>query len=124
MNPDFFYALEQKLQHPETRYSADALDEVLAEAFLEFASSGNVYDKTMILHALAQGPVGDGPPVTEMHDYAMRPLAPEVVLVTYRSVHKSDDGKVDKNVRRSSIWSCLNGRWQMLFHQGTIIPPG
>jgi hypothetical protein len=43
-------------------------------------------------------------------------LAPGVVLVTYRAgrQHGSEASL------RSSIWKRIDGRWQMLFHQGTV----
>jgi hypothetical protein len=45
-------------------------------------------------------------------------LAPEVALVTYRS-QKTRPGGTTQRANRSSIWKKMDGRWQMIFHQGT-----
>jgi hypothetical protein len=42
-------------------------------------------------------------------------LAPDVVLATYRVV----DETRKQHTLRSSIWKLKDGRWQMVFHQGT-----
>jgi glyoxylase I family protein len=48
-----------------------------------------------------------------MEDFAVARLGVGVALVTYRS-------RDPRHARRSSIWVRRNGRWQMVFHQGTL----
>ncbi|WP_370676933.1 DUF4440 domain-containing protein [Pleomorphomonas sp. PLEO] len=57
-----------------------------------------------------------------MHEFAVHSIASDAVLVTYRSSRRRSDGTVGKSTLRSSIWKLIDGRWQMLFHQGTIVP--
>jgi hypothetical protein len=47
-------------------------------------------------------------------------LAPGVVLVTYRAGREHGSEASSEASLRSSIWKRIDGRWQMLFHQGTV----
>jgi len=102
-------ALEERLLDPEVRRSASLVDKLLADDFVEFGSSGRVYDKPTVIEALQQDPGFDSrPTITE---FGARELSPSVVLVTYRT---GETGTL-----RSSIWRSDGERWQMVFHQGT-----
>jgi hypothetical protein len=118
----FFRSLEQKLHRPEVRQSPDAVRDLLADEFVEFGSSGTVYDRASIIEALAAEPVAQAALIPDVHDFALRALSSEAVLVTYRSTRYRADGAPDRTTLRSSIWKLADGRWQMLFHQGTIVP--
>jgi len=101
--------LEKQLLQPEVRSSAAALDELLADDFVEFGSSGTAYDKRSVITALLREKSQEAPPT--MRDFVARRLAADVVLLTYRIV--------ESRTLRSSIWRAAGGRWQMVFHQGT-----
>ena len=110
--------LEERLLHPAVRCSADRVAGLLAEDFVEFGSSGRAYDKAQVVAGLAREH-RQGPPVERTaHDLRVRMLAEGVALVTYRAVRRQPDAQT----LRSSIWTVIDGRWQMLFHQGTPIP--
>jgi hypothetical protein len=49
-------------------------------------------------------------------------LAPGVVLATYRLAWSEGGYEAPKQSLRSSIWKLIEGRWQMVFHQGTPSP--
>lgn len=123
-NPDleFFRSLEQKLHRPEVRRSSDAVRALLADEFIEFGSSGTVYDKVSIVEALAGESTAEMALVLDVHDFAVHSISPGAVLVTYRSTRRHNDGAVERTTLRSSIWKLIDGRWQTLFHQGTIVP--
>lgn len=105
--------LEERLLRPDVRASEAALGALLTDDFVEFGSSGTIYDKRSIIAALLREEP-DGEPRT-MRDFAIRRLAADVVLVTYRIV--------ESRTLRSSIWRAAGGRWQMIFHQGTPSDP-
>jgi hypothetical protein len=107
-------SLELRLLDPEVRASSEALAPLLADDFLEFGSSGRVFDKTGITARL----VGQSGPELSLDDFAARRLAPDVVLATYRARIRGL-GSAERHSLRSSVWIRRNGRWQMLFHQGT-----
>ncbi|OYW99427.1 MAG: hypothetical protein B7Z15_21145 [Rhizobiales bacterium 32-66-8] len=118
---DLFRSLEQALHRPEIRASRDAVAALLADSFVEFGSSGRIYDKATVIDSLAQETSGPNLPLAEVFDFAAQALAPDTVLVTYRSVSARE--RKQRSVLRSSIWRQIDGTWQMVFHQGTVVPP-
>lgn len=116
--------LEERLHRPETRKSAEAVEKLLAHGFVEFGSSGTVYDNKDDLIALlaAERPDLASPPVIAC-DYGFRTISSDAVLVTYRTIQEMKDRGPPRHVLRSSIWQRIDGRWQMIFHQGTPTSP-
>lgn len=110
-------ALELRLLEPEVRASAAALVELLAPDFIEFGSSGRRYDRPAIIAAL-RGERSSPPVERTIADLAVRSLAEDVALVTYRVARRAGDARSEVFLR-SSIWRRSEGRWQMVFHQGT-----
>ena len=112
-------ALEVALLQPEVRKSKRRLNELLADGFFEFGASGNRWTKKDTLNDL--------PTLVEvkytMHDFDIIELSSDVVLATYR-IEKKVRGSGKKTTSlRSSIWKKRNGKWQMVFHQGTPQTP-
>jgi hypothetical protein len=101
--------LEEQLLQPEVRTSPESLAALLADEFIEIGSSGRVYNKQQIIDLLRHAG-GQGSPPT-LRDFSARQLAAEVILVTYSIV--------ESQTIRSSVWKLIDGRWQMVFHQGT-----
>ena len=118
----FFRSLEQNLHRPDIRRSRDVVGQWLTDDFIEFGSSGSVYDKPTILDALAMEPVSGYEAAIESVDFAMRVLSDDAVLLTYRTISRSSELGVERHALRSSIWQQIDGHWQMSFHQGTIVP--
>jgi hypothetical protein len=114
--------LEERLLQPSVRSSPDQVSRLIADDFVEFGSSGRAYDKDQIVALLAeeqpQAPLGQ----STIHEFEVRMLAEGVTLITYRSMRAPSDSSVAQ-FRRSSVWKIIEGRWQMVFHQGTPIPP-
>ena len=102
----FFFELETSLHMKHIRNSPDAVSALLADDFVEFGSSGRVWDKSSIIETLQREKLDQK---VIVKDFAARELAPHVVLVTYKTASSL----------RSSIWRRLGGKWQMIFHQGT-----
>jgi hypothetical protein len=111
-----FPQLEEKLLQPDVRHSVVELDKPLADDFMEFGSSGLVYTKYDILESL---PKHDSPRFS-LSDFQAKILAPDMVLVTYSAVKNDANGQKSSSLR-SSIWKKNGERWQIVFHQGTII---
>src|SRR5262245_9638181 len=120
---DMLCKLELTLLQPSVRASVELVSELIADDFIEFGSSGRVYDKAQIIAALGKEQ-RDGPSVpATAYDFEVRVLADGVALVTYRTERRTLDADISES-RRSSLWQKRDGRWQLLFHQGTPIPPG
>ena len=105
--------LEEQLLEPEVRASAERVSALLADDFVEFGSSGQVFDKKQIIELLRQGT----PTKRSLSKFESTMLSDNVVLVTYRATRSS---KPPVHSLRSSIWRLSNGQWQMVFHQGTL----
>jgi hypothetical protein len=107
--------LEESLLQPDVRKSNRPL-ELLAENFLEFASSGRIYRRADLLTTLQ----AESPVVQTTSDFKVAILAPDVALLTYR-IHRHSDPPV--HTLRSSVWQQKEGRWRMVFHQATVTSP-
>jgi hypothetical protein len=103
--------LELRLLDPATRARPGEVRRLLHPDFLEVGASGRVWDREAILAALSGHPGGD----RAVDDLVARPLADDVVLVTYRVRHGGAWS------RRSSIWLRDDHGWRVRFHQGTPI---
>jgi len=106
--------LEEKLLKPEIRTSQNELNQLLSDDFFEFGSSGRVLYKDLMI-----GEEGIGVVKMTLSDFDIHPLSEGVVLVTYRIFNEEKN----QHTLRSSIWKLVEGRWQMIFHQGTISSP-
>jgi len=106
----FFRELETSLHRRSVRNSPDKVSALLDDDFVEFGKSGRTYDKQATVELLRGD---DSDLVPEVRDFQVRQLAPNVVLVTYRS------GRGEVFALRSSIWLLSAGNWRMTFHQGT-----
>ena len=107
-------ALEEELLQPETRASSERLRELLADEFLEFGSSGTVYDRQAIISTLSAEPQAR----LELSEFNLLVLGPGLVLATYRTTRTAPVG-APVSALRSSLWKLRDGRWKMVFHQGT-----
>jgi len=112
-----FQELEALLLRPEVRASKDAVSKLLAEGFVEFGSSGRIYDRDQVIDGLVQESSAL-PAVRTAYDFSVRPLSDVAVLVTYRVSRRMPDGEEFQTLR-SSIWQLIGDQWQMVFHQGT-----
>jgi hypothetical protein len=106
--------LEEELLLPAVRKST-RLTELLADEFIEFGSSGRIYTRSDLVELLqAESPVAQ-----TTSDFKVISLAPDVALLTYKLRRHSDP---EVKTLRSSVWQRTRGRWQMVFHQGTVAP--
>ena len=104
--------------------SEDRLGDLLADEFVEFGSSGRMFDKRTIIERLPEErrhPEARSVLWT-ITEFSARQLAPRIILVTYRLATRSSGSSEARHTLRSSIWRSISGRWQMIFHQGTPVP--
>lgn len=117
---DEIRGLEETLHRHDTRRSRAAVEALLAEDFVEFGSSGRVYQRRQMIELLAQEEKDDTTTLVAC-DYLLRAISADAVLLTYRTCRRMADGS-ERSVLRSSIWQRGSGGWKMLFHQGTVSP--
>lgn len=111
--------LEERLLRPGFRRSRPAVSALLAEDFIEYGSSGRIFDKQQILDLLGAEPEQR----IAIAQFEARPLSADVVLVTYRSIRPDGPPEPGAAFLRSSLWVRRQGRWQIVFHQGTRAAP-
>lgn len=121
MNPDLsieqqLRELEERLLQSEVRRSSDYVGTMLADEFIELGRSGRVFDKQQIIDNLQAEPQIR----RSLVDFKTMPLAPGLVLATYRAVRHGGTGEPPIYSLRSSIWKLIDDRWRMVFHQGTF----
>ena len=111
---DKIRAFEEHLLQADFRRNRKAVSRLLANDFREFGSSGRVWNKQEILDLLETEPIFHA----TMQDFRAIELVSGVLLVTYTAVVDRPGAKTATTLR-TSVWIMLNGRWQMIFHQGT-----
>ena len=111
--------LEEQLLHPELRKSGADVAVLLADEFVEFGSSGRIYDKQQMLRALQNEPQA---PVMcrSLLDFKTQILATDVMLVTYRVVQYHSSSAAPVYSLCSSIWKLIDKQWKIFFHQETF----
>jgi hypothetical protein len=110
---DEVVALELRLLDPQIRASPGEVDLLLHEDFIEVGASGRRWDRASTIESLAS----EARPAPEVSDIVARPLADQVVLVTYLA-SRPDEGR---GSFRSSLWVMTADGWRVLFHQGTWV---
>ncbi|MEH2199318.1 nuclear transport factor 2 family protein [Nostoc sp.] len=111
--------LEERLLQPDVRKSAKDVMDLLADEFIEFGSSGRVFNKQQIIDSLQNEPI-ELVAQRSITEFKTLVLATGVILVTYHIVrHLSGEQPVHS--LRSSIWKFNNDRWKIIFHQGTLV---
>ena len=99
--------LEEQLVAPAVRSSADALDRLVSDEFIEFGSSGRVYTKHEVISQMLAAPN-----ITiSVSEFRVIAVSADVALATYRT----------ERSLRSSVWRREGQYWRIVFHQGTSV---
>jgi len=110
--------LEELLLSPEIRANKEKLDLLLADDFIEFGSSGNIFSKSSIIDSLINSSEDWN---YQINEFSCKPLARDIFLVTYRLSIFSEGNIMLRKSLRSSIWRKKSQNWQIVFHQGTKV---
>ena len=110
-------ARERELLTPRCRADPARLQELLADDFVEIGASGKMWARATMLAALSAGAEPDRGATTEVLHLSGRPIAADVVLLTYGSE------TAGRSAIRSSLWRREDAGWRLFCHQGTLIPP-
>jgi hypothetical protein len=103
---------EKRLARVDQKLSVEEATSLIADEFIEFGTSGKVWNKAEIVSAIANWP----PSRSIVENFCVTELSPSVCLVTYKLRGAPE---WFGSTLRSSIWRCTDGKWQMMFHQGT-----
>ncbi|AHE67045.1 DUF4440 domain-containing protein [Legionella oakridgensis] len=91
------------------------LIDLIDDEFMEIGKYGEMHDKAEVARWLMSDERSEYYGV----QFDAKQLADEVILLTYISENKENQGANRKQVFRSSIWRLHQGKWRMVFHQGT-----
>ena len=108
--------LETRLMDPEVRRNGQAPD-MIADDFVEFGGNGRTYNKSDALAMMRH----HAPRIFALEEFNVREIAPQIALVTYQVQSQSIDGGLGRLSVRSSIWVQREGKWQVTFHQATML---
>ncbi len=110
-------ALETALQTRDVRSSDEKLRELLSPEFREFGRSGLAYTfDDIVTRLVAETDPNNN---TTISDFSAEMLSETIALATYRGIRINQDGS-RLLTNRSSIWRLdPDGKWRMVFHQGT-----
>jgi hypothetical protein len=123
MNKKTFDAIlknENSLLAAPTRHSYDHLNNLLADDFIEFSSSGNIYHKQDILARLPK----ETNFTFSMEDILIREIDSCIFLITYKVKKAQLDNENISFSLRSSLWKKFDAGWKLIFHQGTLTNNG
>ncbi|WP_201314858.1 DUF4440 domain-containing protein [Dyella sp. EPa41] len=109
--------LETQLHRQDVRANAEWLRQLIAGDFFEFGVSGAVWTRDAVIDALKDETFSP----REATDFRLTLLADDVALLTYRAHRGVTAARPAADSLRSSIWRLREGRWQMVFHQGTAL---
>lgn len=114
-NSELILNLEKELLKPEVRKSPEKLRKLLSEDFIEYRSSGVIYhyEKDDIFY--------EDNVTFELQDFNLQELSEDCVLTTFKIDKIYHEDNFIKSSIRSSIWKLYDGKWKMIFHQGTLI---
>ncbi|MFD3157263.1 DUF4440 domain-containing protein [Haloimpatiens sp. FM7330] len=110
--------LESDLLKAETRKSSQKINQILANDFIEFCSSGSEYHYKN--GDVFQAQNDNDILCWEILDFKIKKLSNDCILAMYKVVKNNEIDENKKYSLRSSIWKYYNGKWKMVFHQGTL----
>lgn len=111
--------LEERLLHSDVKGNPEILNELIGEDFEEIGSNGKVSSREEVIEWMINK---DKNIKWSLNDFRIRKLTPELVIAIY-TASKNDQVNSNGSIR-SSIWKNCDGKWKMIFHQGTKIIDG
>lgn len=111
------FQLESDLLKSEVRKSAQAINEILADGFIEFCSNGNEYHYEN--GDVFQEQDDNNELLWQIIDFEIKELSDGCILAMYKLIKHDEANENTKYLLRSTIWKSIDGKWKMLFHQGT-----
>lgn len=112
------FQLEKDLLKSEIRKSSQKIKEIIANDFIEITSSGSEYyykDGDIFQEVNDNCEL-----IWEIMDYKVKRLSDDCILAIYKVIKHSESDERKKYSLRSSIWKYYDGKWKLVFHQGTL----
>lgn len=100
----------------------EELEPRLVSDFFEIGASGRIYSRDRVIETVVDRYERDeGELEHTITEFECRELSEHIFLVTY--LLAQPDGPIVRTTRRATVWTNELGRWQVVYHQGTIAEP-
>lgn len=110
--------LEISLLSKEAGKNMSDPDKIISDDFLEIGKSGKIWTKQALITSYENK--------TEVNititDFRLKPLSDSILLAIYTAHHTSETYHPVVKTIRSSVWRLSGTGWEIVFHQGTIVP--
>jgi len=101
---------------PEFGRTIADFDNAMAPDYWEVGASGRRYSREFILRMFERNaPVNAAAEKWDIQGFGFRRIGPDTYLMTYTLRQKA------RLTRRCTIWQGNSTRWQILYHQGTVV---
>jgi hypothetical protein len=110
-----FRELEIKVMTAAGERRADDIRDLVADDFFEIGRSGTTYTKAEVLAAIEVAPLRK----FTLEDFKVVASGEGWALVIYRAGERTAYSSTAS--LRSTLWVERGGKWQIVFHQGTVI---
>jgi hypothetical protein len=110
-------SLEEKLLAPEIRGSREELEKLISPEFIEYGSSGKIYNYLATLTSLISNSKNKFK--YSFVNFKTRRLSDDAILALY--ILETEQNHRIAITNRSSLWCWENGAWRIIFHQGTRV---
>jgi hypothetical protein len=109
--------------HNEPREGGrEHLEAMTVPDFFEIGASGRVYSREHVLERVLARHERDEPIVENgIEGFSVLQIGPHAYLATYTL--QLPDGHATRTTRRATVWTDRAGRWQVIYHQGTLADP-
>jgi hypothetical protein len=110
--------LEPIFHNADFGSSREDYDARMNEDYWQVGASGQVYERDAVLRTVTERGRVPGDEHWVISDPSCRALGEDTYLLTYQL---DQDGRL---TRRMTVWRRARERWQILYHQGTVIGDG
>jgi hypothetical protein len=112
---DLIISMELSLLDKNIRNDKNELKNIISSDFIEYSSSGKIYTYEDCIKYL---PEENKQIKYNILNIEINKLSEDIILLLY-TIEMEKENKMEVS-NRSSIWINKNGKWKILFHQGTI----
>ena len=106
---------EPIFHRPELGTTRADFDAMVAPQFWEVGASGRKYSKRDVLDVLEARHTQPAHEDFSLSDFACLELAADLYLATYQLT------LANRVSRRATIWRHTDSKWQIVYHQGTLV---
>ncbi|MFJ9453166.1 MULTISPECIES: DUF4440 domain-containing protein [unclassified Herbaspirillum] len=93
----------------------EALLDMTADDFWEIGASGDIYDRNFVIETLLERYETQEEGDFSCREFHIRQLADDLYQLTYLLQQSG------RRTRRTTLWRNTDGKWKIVFHQGTLI---